>query len=56
VKDVQERSMEDGKADLDVMVTGTSQALATDLATRKFNGFTLRVRKVTSAAVEVELK
>lgn len=56
VKDVQERSMEDGKADLDVMVTGTSQAFATDLATRKFNGFTLRVKKVTSGAVEVELK
>ncbi len=56
VKDVQERSMEDGKAALDVMVTGTSQSFATDLATRKFQGFTVKVKKVTPAAVEVELK
>src|SRR5512138_2722884 len=56
VKDVQERSMEDGRADLEVTLAGTSQALATDLATRKFQGFAVKVRKVTPAAVEVELK
>src|SRR5512133_3413182 len=56
VKDVQERSMENGRADLDVMLAGTSQAFATDLATRTFQGFTVKVRKVTPAAVEVELK
>jgi hypothetical protein len=56
VKDVQERSMEDGKADLDVTLAGTSQSFATDLATRKFQGFTVKVKKVTSAAVEVELR
>jgi hypothetical protein len=56
VKDVQERSMENGKAELDVTVAGTSQSFATDLATRKFQGFTVKVRKVTQGAVEVELK
>ncbi len=56
VKDVQERSMENGRAELDVMVTGTSQSFATDLATRRFQGFAVKVRKVTQGAVEVELR
>jgi hypothetical protein len=56
VKDVQERSMEEGRADLEVTLAGTSQAFATDLATRKFQGFAVKVRKVTPASVEVELK
>jgi hypothetical protein len=56
VKEVQERSMEDGRAELDVMVAGTSQSLATDLATRRFPGYTVKVRKVTAGAVEVEIK
>jgi hypothetical protein len=56
VKDVQERSMENGRADLDVTLAGTSQSFATELATRRFQGFTLKVRKVTQGAVEVELK
>jgi hypothetical protein len=56
VKDVQERSMEDGRAELDVAVSTTAQAFATDLATRKFQGFQVKVRKVTGNAVEVELK
>lgn len=56
VKDVQERSMEDGRADLDVTLAGTSQSFATDLATRKFQGFKVKVKKVTPASVEVELK
>jgi len=56
VKDVQERSMEDGLAELDVALSTTAQAFATDLATRKFQGFAVKVRKVTANAVEVELK
>jgi len=56
VKEVQERSMEDGRAELEVTVAGTSQSLATDLATRKFPGYTVKVRKVTANAVEVEIK
>lgn len=56
VKEVQERSMENGRAELDVTVAGTSQSFATDLATRKFQGFTVKVKKVTQGAVEVELK
>jgi hypothetical protein len=56
VKDVQERSMENGRADLDVTLAGTSQSFATELATRRFQGFTLKVKKVTQGAVEVELK
>jgi hypothetical protein len=56
VKDVQERSMDEGRAELDVMVTGTGQSFATELATRKFQGFQVKVRKVTAGSVEVELK
>jgi len=56
VKEVQERSMEDGKAELDVILAGTSQSLATDLATRKFTGYKVKVRKVTPGALEVELQ
>jgi hypothetical protein len=56
VKDVQERSMGDGKADLDLTVSGRSTDLATDLATRKFTGFAVKVRAVTQGSIEVELK
>ncbi|HET9554015.1 MAG TPA: hypothetical protein VFP50_13680 [Anaeromyxobacteraceae bacterium] len=56
VKDVQQRSMEDGRAELDVSLAGTSEGFATDLATRKFQGYACKVRKVTPNAVEVELK
>jgi len=56
VKDVQERSMEEGRAELEVALSSTAQAFATDLATRKFQGFAVKVRKVTANAVEVELR
>ena len=56
VKDVQQRSMEDGRAELDVTLAGTAEGFATDLATRKFQGYACKVRKVTPNAVEVELK
>jgi hypothetical protein len=56
VKDVQERSMGDGKADLDVTLSGRSSDLATDLATRKFTGFAVKVKAVTPSSIEVELK
>ncbi len=56
VKDVQQRSVEDGRAELDVTLAGTSDALAADLAGRKYPGYACKVRKVTANAVEVELK
>jgi hypothetical protein len=56
VKDVQERSMGGGKADLDVTMSGRSTDLATDLATRKFTDFSVKVKAVTPASIEVELK
>lgn len=56
VKDVQQRSMEDGRAELDVSLAGTAEAFATDLATRKFPGYACKIKKVTPNAVEVELK
>jgi hypothetical protein len=56
VKDVQQRSMEDGRAELDVTLAGTSDGLAADLAGRKYPGYACKVRKVTANAVEVELK
>ena len=56
VKDVQERSMGDGKADLDVMLAGRSSDLATELATKRFPGFSVKVKAVTQGSIEVELK
>jgi hypothetical protein len=56
VKDVQERSMENGRAELDVTLSGTAQSLASDLATRKFSGYVVKVKKVTQGTIEVELK
>jgi len=56
VMGVQERSLEDGRAELDVALATTSQAFATDLATRKLPGFAVKVRKVTADAIEVELE
>ena len=56
VKDVQQRSMEDGRAELEVQLAGTAEGFATDLATRKFQGYACKVRKVTANSVEVELK
>jgi hypothetical protein len=56
VKDVQERSMSDGKADLDVTVSGKASDLATELATKKFPGFAVKVKAVTQGSIEVELK
>jgi hypothetical protein len=56
VKDVQERSMGDGKADLDVTIAGRSSDLATELSTKKFPGFAVKVKAVTQGAIEVELK
>lgn len=56
VKGVELRNMEDGKAELDVTITGTASAFATDLATRKLPGFTVKVKKVTQGSVEVEIK
>ena len=56
VKGVQERSLEDGRAELDVALATTTQAFATDLATRKLPGFAVKVGTVTADAIEVELK
>jgi hypothetical protein len=56
VKDVQERSMGGNEAELDVTLAGRSTDLATDLATRKFPGFGVKVKAVTQGSVEVELR
>jgi hypothetical protein len=56
VKDVQQRSVEDGRAELEVSLAGTAEAFATELATRKFQGYACKVRKVTANVVEVELR
>ncbi len=56
VRDVQERSMEEGRAELEVTVAGTTQTFATDLATRRLAGFAVKVRRVTANGVELELK
>lgn len=56
VKDVQMRSMDDGRAEFEVTLAGTTDAFATDLATRKLQGFAVKVKKVTQSSVEVEIK
>ena len=56
VKDVQQRSLEDGRAELDVTLSGTADHLAAELSARKYPGYACKVRKVTANAVEVELK
>ena len=48
--------MGDGKADLDVTLSGRSTDLATELATKKFPGFAVKVKSVTQGSIEVELK
>jgi hypothetical protein len=53
---VQQRSLEDGRAELEVTLAGTADGLAADLAGRKYPGYACKVRKVTANAVEVELK
>ena len=56
VKDVQERDMGDGVANLDVMVAGRASDLATELATKRFPGYAVKVKAVTQGSIEVELK
>jgi hypothetical protein len=56
VRDVQQRSLEDGRAELEVTLSGTADGLAADLAGRKYPGYACKVRKVTPNAVEVELR
>jgi hypothetical protein len=56
VKDVQMRSMDDGRAEFEVTLAGTTDAFATDLSTRKLAGFVVKVKKVTQSSVEVEIK
>jgi hypothetical protein len=56
VKDVQMRSMDDGRAEFEVTLAGTTDAFATDLSTRKLAGFVVKVKKATQSSVEVEIK
>lgn len=56
VKGVEMRNMEDGKAELEVTLAGTTSAFATELSTKKLAGFTVKVKKVTQGSVEVEIK
>jgi hypothetical protein len=56
VKGVEMRNMEDGKAELEVTLAGTTSAFATELSTKKLAGFTVKVKKVTQGSVEVEIR
>jgi hypothetical protein len=56
VKGVELRNMDDGKAELEVTLTGTTAAFATELAGKKLAGFTVKVKKVTQGTLEVEIK
>jgi hypothetical protein len=56
VKAVELRGMEDGKAELEVTLAGKAEEFASDLASRKLPGFTVKVKKVTQSSVEVEIK
>jgi hypothetical protein len=50
------RNMEDGKAELEVTLAGTAAAFAAELSGKKLAGFTVKVKKVTQGAVEVEIR
>jgi hypothetical protein len=56
VKEVQQRAVEDGRAELEVTLAGTADGLAADLAGRTYPGYACKVRKVTANALEVELR
>jgi hypothetical protein len=56
VKAIEMRGLEDGKAEMDVTLTGRAEEFAADLAARKLPGFTVKVKKVTQGSVEVEIK
>ena len=56
VKGVEMRNMDDGKAELEVTITGTTAAFATNLSGKKLAGFTVKVKKVTQGTVELEIK
>ncbi len=56
IKDVQQRTMDDGRAELEVTLAGSADGLAAELSGRKYPGYTLKVKKVTPNSVEVELK
>lgn len=56
VKGVEMRNLEDGRAELEVTLAGTTSAFATELSTRKLAGFTVKVKKVTQGSVEVEIR
>jgi hypothetical protein len=55
VKDVQQRSMEDGRAGLSVRTHENSESLATKLATYKGGGLKVRVTQVTPGVVSVKV-
>jgi hypothetical protein len=56
VKDVQQRSFGGGQAELALTLAGTTEELATTLATRKFKEFAVSVTGLTPGTLEVELK
>ena len=56
VKDVQQRSFGGGQAELAVSLAGTTEELATTLATRRFKEFVVTVTGVSPGTLELELK
>lgn len=55
VKDVQQRSINNGVADLDVTVTGTSEAFAEELETKKLGKFKVKVKNISANNIDAEL-
>ncbi|HSM93082.1 MAG TPA: hypothetical protein VLT47_09345 [Anaeromyxobacteraceae bacterium] len=56
VKGVEMRNMDDGRAELEVTLAGTSAAFASEIAGKRLAGFAVKVKKVTQGTVEVEIK
>ncbi|MGC3999147.1 MAG: hypothetical protein QM767_17595 [Anaeromyxobacter sp.] len=56
VREVQDRAFDAGGAELAVSISGTAEAFATELATRRLEGFTVTVGTVRPDAVEVQLR
>ncbi len=56
VKEVHQRSLNEGLADLDVTVTGTTEAFAEELETKNLGKFKVKVKNVSANTIDAELK
>lgn len=56
VSQVQDRSLEDGRAELELVASASVEELATELVTRRLGDFTVRLRSRAADRIELELR